>query len=114
MHTKGEWDVAIINGGEYEEVVSEVGGCVVCIASIFGPCVYSEATPNGEDEPTYEVSDKEAKANARLIAAVPNLLAAAEEALLCLERVCRQQGTDPQTDLECQMLRAAIAKARGE
>lgn len=81
-HTQGEWGVATIDGGDADdEIVTEVNGCMVNIAAVFGAGEYSEARPDGKDEPHYEVSKEEADANARLIAAAPKMLAA-------LERVC--------------------------
>lgn len=76
-HTQGEWGVATIDGGAADdEIVTVVNGCMVNIAAVFGQGEYSEARPNGEEEPHYEVSKEEAAANARLIAAAPELLAA--------------------------------------
>lgn len=78
-HTQGEWGIATIDGGAADdEIVTEVNGCMVNIAAVFGAGEYSEARPNGEPEPHYEVSKEEAAANARLIASAPDLLAALE------------------------------------
>lgn len=74
-HTGGEWGIATIDGGAADdEIVSQVNGFLVNIASVFGQGEYSEARPDGEEEPHYEVSKEEAAANARLIAAAPKLL----------------------------------------
>lgn len=81
-HTSGEWDIATINGGQDDdEIVSMVNGCMVNIATVFGPCEYSEARPNGKDEPHYEVTREEAAGNALLLAAAPKLLAALDQLL---------------------------------
>lgn len=77
MHTQGEWEVAKINcGADNDEIVTDVNGCLVNIAAVFGESGYSAATADGKDEPSYEVSKDEAEANARLIAAAPALLVA--------------------------------------
>ena len=110
-HTGGEWGVATIDGGlADEEIVTIVNGCMVNIASVFGPCEYSEATPDGKDEPHYEVSKEEAEANARLIAAAPELLVA-------LDGLIRAHfDYDDPTGVLASVAeaRAAIAKAKGE
>ena len=72
QHTQGEWGIATIDGGAGDdEVVTVVNGCMVNIAAVFGAGEYSEARPDGKDEPHYEVSRDEAAANARMIAAAP-------------------------------------------
>lgn len=85
MHTKGKWFVAKIDGGAgNDEIGSEVNGCWVNIAEVFGACDYSSATLDGKDEPHYEVSKEESEANARLIAAAPDLLEAVKKMLVCI------------------------------
>ena len=75
--TQGEWGVCLIDGGtEDDEIVTQVNGCFVNIAAVFGEGEYSEARPNGEEEPNYKVSKEEAAANALLLSAAPDLLAA--------------------------------------
>ncbi len=82
-HTQGEWGIATIDcGAADDEIVTEVNGCMVNIAAVFGAGEYSEARPGGEPEPHYEVSKEEAAANARLIALAPKMFAA-------LERIAR-------------------------
>lgn len=84
-HTQGEWGVATMDfGASDDEIYTDVDGVPVGIAQIFGPCTYSEATLDGKDEPNYLVSKEEAAANARLIAAAPDLLAALESLLLAV------------------------------
>lgn len=74
QHTAGDWEVCTVDGGESaDEIVTQIGGCLVNIAVVRGPCEYSEARPAGEPEPTYMVSSEEARANARLLAAAPRL-----------------------------------------
>jgi len=76
-HTGGEWGVSMIDCGDADdEIVTQVNGCLVNIAAVFGAGEYSEARPNGEPEPHYEVSTEEAAANARLIATAPKMLEA--------------------------------------
>lgn len=73
--TKGEWFVATVDCGESnDEIVTEINGCPVNIAAIFGACKYSVSMPGGEPEPHYEVSKEEAVSNAKLISAAPELL----------------------------------------
>lgn len=57
--------------------------------------------------------DAEGRANAHLIAAAPDLLAACERALDALSCAVEVGGCDPATHLVCCELRQAIAKARG-
>lgn len=76
-HTQGKWEIATIDCGEADdEIVTVVNGCTVNIAAIFGAGEYSEGRPNGETEHHYEVSKEEATANAQLLTAAPELLAA--------------------------------------
>lgn len=116
-HTSGDWGVATVNNGsDDDEIVTIVNGCMVNVAAVFGAGEYSEARPNGEKEPHYKVDSEEAEANARLIAAAPELL----EALAAMET-----WSGFVTDLMPENLRAtweediadaraAIAKATGE
>lgn len=52
-----------------------------------------------------------ADANARLMAAAPQMLDALALALAAMERTARQYNTDPAADTECRIIRAAITKA---
>jgi hypothetical protein len=52
-----------------------------------------------------------AAANARLLAAAPDMLQALQMALVSIERNAMQQGQDPSTDTEAAIVRAAITKA---
>lgn len=63
------------------------------------------------DEP--EVASEEAKANANLIAAAPDLSAALEDMILLRDQVLRMESTGDEL-LRVSAARAAIAKARGE
>lgn len=109
-HTGGGWGIATIDGGAApDEIVTEVNGCLVNIAAAFGACEYSEARQNGEAEPRYEVSAEEAAANACLIAAAPELLAALEDLLVvAVTNVAPNVGA-----AAIASARAAIAKAQG-
>lgn len=49
--------------------------------------------------------------NARLLAAAPEMLDALALALAAMRRNCRQAGVDPETDTECQIIRAVMRKA---
>ncbi|MDD5037422.1 MAG: hypothetical protein PHE55_22070 [Methylococcaceae bacterium] len=105
-HTQGEWGVATIDGGAADdEVVTTVNGCMVNIAAVFGAGEYSEARPDGKDEPHYEVSREESEANAKLIAAAPDLLYALQDML-------RRFDCGNNRDYDCIVAaRAAIKKA---
>lgn len=108
-HTGGEWGVAMIDGGEADdEIVTQVNGCLVNIAAVFGQGEYSEARPKGEEEPHYEVSKEEAEANAKLIAASPDLLAALVACEAALRLIERETGKSYGATFEA---RAAIEKA---
>lgn len=77
QHTKGAWNIVMVDNGESDdEIFTVINGCMVNIAAVFGAGEYSEARPNGEPEPHYEVSKEEASANARLLVAAPKLLLA--------------------------------------
>ena len=52
-----------------------------------------------------------AAANARVLAAAPEMLQALQIALLAMERTVMQMGLDPAMDTECNIIRAAINKA---
>lgn len=112
MHTPGEWGIATINNGlDDDEIVTITNGCLVSICSVFGDGEYSEARPNGEMEPSYSVSKYEAKANARLISAAPDMLAALRAAVASAEGIARRNKQEaPFWTLEA---KAAIDKATG-
>lgn len=108
-HTQGEWGVATIDYGTADdEIVTEVNGCMVNIASVFGAGEYSEARPDGKDEPHYEVSKEEAAANARLIAAAP----AMHNALLSIVTTLRLGETLTEEDIE--IARRILKDVQGE
>ena len=91
QHTPGRW-----NYHDYsEEFIIDCG-------DIFGAVIL----PVGNDFPR-----EEQLANARLIAAAPDLLAALENVLPDLEHYVRTHGAGPDRRLE--LARAAIAKAKG-
>ena len=52
-----------------------------------------------------------AAANARVLAAAPEMLQALQIALLAMERAAMQMGLNPAIDTECNIIRAAINKA---
>jgi hypothetical protein len=54
-----------------------------------------------------------ATANARIIAAAPEMLNALRIALRGLENACHQAGTNPETDTTCAIVRATINQATG-
>ncbi len=94
-HTPGPWEFDDDNG-----VIAQVGAhiCTVSMADDF-PCI-----DNDEDENERINVDAECTANARLIAAAPDLLAMLKVAQLWLD-------VDGRFDM--QGINAAIAKAEG-
>lgn len=113
-HTKGEWEIATINGGaDDDEIVTTVNGVTVSIAQVFGACQYGEMEPDGNggsrEYASYSVSVEEAKANARLIVASKDLL----EALKGLVNVVGDPPT-PEHAVYLNIAEAAIAKATEE
>lgn len=109
-HTPGPWKHSAYHGA----VLTDTGHAVeveVCVFPVMRN--WHQAAPA---EGTHATFDKQ-RANARLIAAAPDLLAAAEAAL----RLAENGGThaenpeDPCTLCEIgTVLRAAIARAKGE
>jgi hypothetical protein len=100
MHTPGPWWVT-------DSGVRDTGGYI---------CHTNNATHYPDQDERYERETAERAANARLIAASPDLYDAAENALNALIGCCVPAGgvDDRKTILEAQtMLRAAIAKALG-
>lgn len=73
--------------------------------------------PRSEDLRICEVSTNtrhdEGAANARLIAAAPELLEALQKLIMCWQSVCNGHGWDPEHVIEATEARAAIAKATG-
>lgn len=87
-HTQGEWGVATMDCGmSNDEICTEVNGCVVSIAEMlrgnFG-MMEPDGKGGSREYASYELTKEEAAANARLIAAAPNLLAALESLLLAV------------------------------
>lgn len=113
-HTAGEWGVATINNGHADdEIVTIVNGCMVNIAAVFGQGEYSEARPDGKDDPHYTVSREESAANARLISAAPEMLDALRIAEAFVAKFEEDQDyTDGQVET-INAIRDAIAKATG-
>jgi len=99
-HTPGPWKVyhPVRRDGVRKGIVSDQGADIV----IFG-CEEDDAGVCGG-------SDYEAEANARLIAAAPDLLAAARLGLNFIENTESEMGEKLASG---DALRAAIAKARG-
>lgn len=56
-------------------------------------------------------TNQTAEQNARLLAAAPEMYDALTLALAAMRRNCRQNGIDPETDTECQIVRAVMRKA---
>lgn len=119
-HTQGDWSVATIDGGaSYDEIITMVNGCIVNIAAVFGAGEYSMACPNGGPEPSYTVCQEEAAANARLISAAPDLLAALEAIANLDPEKDSSEGLNEWGEADCfnqanSIARAAVAKAKEE
>lgn len=106
-HTPGPWEtrraVTPDNTGGYDWAITKDGKV---LAEAFENVGYAT------DGETYD--KRPAQANARLIAAAPELLEALEEAreLVC-KTWCDERDTDCPHCLECQDAQAAIARATG-
>ena len=114
-HTQGEWGIADIDGGVAQEIVAErPDGNLVNIAEMIGHGSFQM-----DDGPEYIVSKEEAQANALLLAAAPDLLAAIEH---LLHNSTPPYSGDPAMDRDFErryaqaanMALAAMAKAKGE
>lgn len=104
-HTAGPWEtrraVQPDNTGGYDVAVIDPGKAI--IAECFEHVGYMD---DGEAFDT-----RPAMANARLIAAAPELLHAALLALELIEHIQNEEGHSASTAIPAQALRAAIAKA---
>jgi hypothetical protein len=113
MYTKGPWNVDVWNYDKADpprkEIVIENGEFRIAVLD----CNHGQENP-------YTIQDDEALANARLIAAAPDLLDAAQEALSLLYRIVNHLGgfTSIEKGTETSSCRgrleAAIAKATGK
>ena len=99
-HTPGPWKVFIL---VQEAEVIATNASDVRVADVF--CGYSY-TGNGE----YEMSESECHANARLIAAAPQLLKACKAFVAAYEKSLQLE----KTDMAVRMARIAIEAAEGE
>lgn len=106
-HTPGPWE--LLRGGievqsetNNHEIHALVRGIPVPIAEVHRNMHVEHDDPVGE----YVMSKSEGLANARLISAAPDLLAA-------LESMVKKIDTD-KMHISCSLARAAIAKAKGE
>jgi len=95
-HTPGLWEVEIVESGK-DEVYARIKGVAFTDGIKIG--VYKKKLP------------EEAKANARLIAAAPELLGACKEALIDLEFL---KDYIPRDSNSIKRLKQAIAKAEQE
>jgi hypothetical protein len=95
-HTPGPWRV-----GKNGLTIS--GGDCWRVADVFRSVT---------DDP--ELGDSINEANARLIAAAPDLLAMVKRALRDVEARCRAQGINVDMNVDVVNYRAAIAKAEGK
>lgn len=116
MHTLGNWEIAMIDGGAAPcEIVSEIGSIVVNIAQVFPPCSYAEMGPDGKggsvELATYQTSASQVEANARLIAAAPSLLKALQSVVV-LASADTASLTNRMNEA-ARIARFAIAKAEG-
>ena len=93
-HTKGPWIIC------YDGNIDSKSGRSICA---MGFSTYKEYN----DQP-------EMKANARLIAAAPELLEACKEQMRVIETMGNKTGCWPINDDNLQMAKAAIAKAEGK
>jgi hypothetical protein len=111
-HTPGPWQVGELNGKYYgTDVLTESGELIVYRLGSSDTAPSERATPNGYDG-HYERA--ETLANARLIAAAPDLLAALKALVAGVERDDNPLDEGHfQDSPEMEDARAAIAKAEG-
>ena len=98
-HTPGPW---YVTGNLTRYINVRIGGGLIQEVASCGP---TEA--DGGYGPQQE-------ANARLIAAAPDLLEALSGMLACWRSVCRAQGWEPEHVVEAVRAQEAIAKATGD
>jgi hypothetical protein len=98
-HTPGPWELDEIDpSGLMKPIFVESGDATICAMAAFL-------------EPNSHVDPKEAMANAQLIAAAPDLLQAAREAMRTLRVVGDYHGWSEPVEREYNSLKKAIAKA---
>jgi hypothetical protein len=107
-HTPGPWAYIASNANHGPYVTNDWGAGDICDCyAMSNPSAL--AVCNGGDSKPIHFQHDEADANARLIAASPDLL----EALKGLFRAGQKQGWDHHYEHEMSAARAAIAKAEG-
>ena len=97
-HTPGPWEVEKIQRGDYRVAISSEESEVACAYHM-------------TDDPIN--ADLECIANAKLIAAAPELLEGLKNAVQHIGCYQLQLGFDPKTDLTLEIFNAIIAKAEG-
>ena len=110
-HTPGPWSV----GREYGHYVHPKIAIMREVSYVDGvpPTVYHLADVHHPSSDPGTVGAEQRAANARLIAAAPELLEACESALLFLDYMAEQSVAAGLARDEQRKLRAAIAKAKG-
>lgn len=122
-YTPGPWRVAKVIDSSFPKkhtvyvLIDDGRKKNVCAVSVYGRNEKSEATKtkkeNGEIRAIPTIGDEECNANARLIAAAPELLEALENLLPMAEKFLRNAPSHPDNAM-LEDARAAIAKAKGE
>jgi len=101
-HTPGPWKLDEIDpSGLMKPIFIESGDATICAMAAFL-------------EPNSHVDPKEAMANARLIAAAPDMLKALKLCKHQIQEIASQAGHDPGVYKAYTMVEDAIAKAEGE
>ena len=127
QHTKGPWRAC--NDGECRcltvsapdqpiaKVISDKWGDDYPALRLVGPSSLEQKVEAYMEQITYgEIDPEEAKANARLIAAAPDLLEACKAAIANSEKTLAEDGgfRQPEAQHVFDMVSAAIAKAEGK
>ena len=107
-HTPGPWHVAGSRADERDFIVAESTGNTVC-----EPNIEAYGSPNDFDPNVRRIGLAEAKANARLIAAAPELLTALADLWEWASEARTHLTSDPVPDGLGAAVLAAIAKAEG-
>jgi hypothetical protein len=106
--TPGPWQIYLVAGDPWPKVIAgdPSAGCIICN-------VNPESGVDASKAPSIAFHRMPAMANARLLAAAPDLLVALEALLHGLRKVTSQADWNAEREEASAMARAAIAKAKG-
>lgn len=108
QHTPGPWTLETVR--TTSGMCHKVGPFPWRNGQMNHACIYVDGSFTNSR--TSEIAG-ELAANARLIAAAPDLLDAAKQALAIIREIQDEEGFSPSTSVPAAALTAAIAKARG-